>query len=80
MLQYVVIAMLITANDVFGLIKKTTLEVNTPSHEQCVVSHLERNTTKQWLLKQQTNQGKYKDINIKELNYLDPFEEYKNWK
>ena len=60
--------------------QKTTLEVNTPSHEQCVVSHLERNTTKQWLLKQQTNQGKYKDINIKELNYLDPFEEYKNWK
>ncbi|MBO7567454.1 MAG: CXXX repeat peptide maturase [Bacteroidales bacterium] len=60
--------------------KKITLEVNTPSHEQCVVSHLERNTTRNWLLKHSEKQKDYKDINIKALSYLDPFDEHKNWK
>ena len=43
--------------------RKTTLEVNTPSHEQCVVSHLERNASRLF------NPEKVKDI-----DYLDPFE------
>ena len=57
--------------------QQTTLEVNTPSHEQCVVSHLERNATKEWL--HQINDTKYNNIKIKELSYLDPFDEYKKW-
>jgi CXXX repeat peptide maturase len=60
--------------------KKTTLEVNTPSHEQCVVSHLERNATKRWLDSYSERREKYNGITIKELSYLDPFDEYKNWK
>lgn len=31
--------------------KKTTLEVNTPSREQCVLSHIERNATRSLLAK-----------------------------
>ena len=42
---------------------KTTLEVNTPSHEQCVVSHLERNASR--IINSE---------NIPEINYLDPFD------
>ncbi|MCR4561300.1 MAG: CXXX repeat peptide maturase [Bacteroidales bacterium] len=60
--------------------KKTTLEINTPSHEQCVVSHLERNATRNWLLKHLDKQKEYDNVNIKELSYLDPFDEHKNWK
>lgn len=43
--------------------RKTTLEVNTPSHEQCVVAHLERNASR--LIAPER---------IKEINYLDPFD------
>ena len=60
--------------------KKTTLEVNTPSHEQCVVSHLERNATRIWLLNHSDKQKEYENVKIKELSYLDPFDEHKNWK
>lgn len=50
--------------------RKTTLEVNTPSHQQCVVSHLERNQSRELL--QKTNFDVKKKI--KKINYLDPFE------
>lgn len=59
--------------------KKTTLEVNTPSHEQCVLAHLERNATRKWLMNHSDKQHKYKHTTINELSYLDPFEEYKKW-
>ena len=54
--------------------RKTTLEVNTPSHEQCVVAHLERNASR-LLLKDIQSLGMsllYKEI--KEINYFDPFD------
>lgn len=54
--------------------KKTTLEVNTPSHEQCAVAHIERNASKK-LLESIRELGVFlpgKDI--KELEYLDPFD------
>lgn len=54
--------------------KLTTLEVNTPSHEQCVVSHLERNAARDFLL--MTN---IFDKQIKEISYLDPFDVRKQW-
>ncbi len=54
--------------------KKTTLEVNTPSHEQCVVSHLERNAAREFLLR-----TKIFDKQIKEISYLDPFDVRKQW-
>lgn len=54
--------------------KKTTLEVNTPSHTQCVVAHIERNASRK-LLEAIREHGEYlpeKEING--IDYLDPFE------
>lgn len=54
--------------------KKTTLEVNTPSHQQCVLAHLERNASRT-LLNKLTESGKVKtNMSIPEIDYLDPFE------
>ena len=59
--------------------RKTTLEVNTPSHEQCVASHLERNVSRE-LLAELKKLRVFEDKNIEELDYLDPFEKANNWK
>lgn len=57
---------------------KTTLEINTPSHEQCVASHLERNAAKDFLDYEQSKSNKaFENITIKEINYLDPFDTIK---
>lgn len=61
--------------------KKTTLEVNTPGHKQCVVAHFERNAGR----KLQMALAKHSDIfasskEIKEIYYFDPFENRKEWK
>lgn len=55
--------------------KKTTLEINTPSHEQCVVSHIERNASRELLIRLK-NSGFMTDSKIKRIGYLDPFEKY----
>lgn len=55
--------------------KKTTLEINTPSHEQCVVSHIERNASRELLIRLKKN-GFVTDSKIKKIGYLDPFEKY----
>lgn len=52
----------------------TTLEVNTPSHEQCVVAHLERNTSRELLHKIRKYGDYLPDVEIKEISYLDPFD------
>jgi len=57
--------------------RKTTLEVNTPSHEQCVVAHLERNTSA-ILLKELKPTGYFTDKEIPAIDYLDPFETINN--
>lgn len=60
--------------------RKTTFEVNTPSHEQCVVAHLERNASRQ-LLNDIRKYGSFipdRD-EIKEIAYLDPFDVRKDW-
>jgi CXXX repeat peptide maturase len=51
--------------------RKTTLEVNTPSREQCVTAHLERNASRELLRDLQLY---FPDKEIKEIPYLDPFE------
>lgn len=59
--------------------RKTTLEVNTPSHEQCVVAHLERNASRN-LLTAIRKHGEFLAGNeIKEITYLDPFDVRKEW-
>lgn len=59
--------------------KKTTLEVNTPSHQQCVIAHLERNASKRLLDNPQIFSTLKEPSEIKEINYLDPFEERDKW-
>lgn len=55
--------------------RRTTFEVNTPSHEQCVVAHLERNASRT-LLEGIRRYGNFlPGHEIKEINYLDPFEQ-----
>ena len=57
--------------------KKMTFEVNTPSHEQCVIAHLERNASRN-ILENINKSGKIKiDNSIPEIDYLDPFDEIK---
>lgn len=60
--------------------RKTTLEVNTPGHEQCVVAHLERNASRE-LLQRIRQQGTFlpDKPDIPEINYLDPFEIKNEW-
>lgn len=55
--------------------RKTTLEVNTPGHEQCVVAHLERNASRE-LLQRIRRQGTFLPDrpDIPEIDYLDPFD------
>lgn len=56
--------------------KKTTCEVNIPSHEQCCASHIERDVSRV-LLESVKNSGCVKtDKTIPQINYLDPFEQF----
>ncbi len=58
---------------------KTTLEVNTPSHEQCVVAHLERNASRELLLNIRKHGTFLSEQEIKEIDYLDPFDKRDEW-
>lgn len=59
--------------------RKLTLEVNTPSHEQCVMAHLERNISRD-LLTSIRKMGTFLPDNpdIPKLDYLDPFDKIIN--
>lgn len=60
--------------------RKTTYEVNTPSHEQCVVAHLERNASRALLMGIRKHGTFLPDKeDIKEISYLDPFDVRKEW-
>ena len=54
--------------------RKLTWDLNTPSHQQCVMAHIERNASHD-LLNDIRKIGEFMpQIDIKEINYLDPFE------
>ena len=54
--------------------RKLTLDINTPSRQQCVMAHIERNASRA-LLGDIRKVGEFMpQIDIKEINYLDPFE------
>lgn len=59
--------------------RKTTLEVNTPGHEQCVVAHLERNASRKLLANIRKHGTFMPEVEIKEIEYLDPFDVRKEW-
>lgn len=56
--------------------RKTTLEVNTPSHEQCVAAHIERNASRDLKMMFEADGLQFinNSIDIPEIDYLDPFE------
>lgn len=61
-------------NRCIWLNQKLTWDNNTPSHQQCVISHLERNTTQQLLADIRKISEFMPEQKIKEIDYLDPFD------
>lgn len=59
--------------------QKTTLEVNTPSHEQCVMAHLERNASHKLLQNIRKHGTFLPETEIGEIDYLDPFDKRSEW-
>ena len=55
-----------------------TWDNNTPSHQQCVISHLERNASRDLQIKMQEAGYRFEN-EIKEINYLDPFDVKEEW-
>lgn len=53
--------------------QRLTWDANTPSHQQCVLAHLERNASRDFLKELQTA-GFSIGNEIKEITYLDPFD------
>lgn len=51
--------------------RQMTYELNTPSHQQCVMAHIERNVSR-YLLNKLHLLGIFLDKNIPEVRYLDP--------
>lgn len=60
---------------------RLTLDNNTPSHQQCVISHLERNASR-LLQRKLGEKGKRLSPSheIQEVDYLDPFNIVNKWK
>lgn len=58
--------------------RKMTSEVNTPSHEQCVTAHLERNASRNLLADIRRAGTFLPDKEIEEIDYLDPFNAKEN--
>ena len=54
--------------------RKLTWDNNTPSHQQCVISHIERNASRDLLNKIRGIGEFMPDIDIKEIDYLDTFD------
>lgn len=61
--------------------QRLTMDCNTPSHQQCVASHTERNASRNLQIKME-EQGIIIEGNnvINEIDYLDPFNKYEQWK
>lgn len=56
--------------------KKLTYEINTPSRQQCVMSHLEREAARN-LLERFHKHNILLDKNIEIIDYIDPFDNFK---
>lgn len=59
--------------------RKMTYDITTPSHEQCVLAHLERNTSRSVLELVRKDKEFYPEQDIKEIDYLDPFDVRIDW-
>lgn len=59
--------------------RKMTYDITTPSHEQCVLAHIERNTSRNVLENVRKEKEFYPEQDLKEINYLDPFDVRIDW-
>ena len=60
---------------------KLTLDMNTPSHQQCVMAHVERNASKKLLEMMRENGIVVRNANeIETIDYIDTFNKYCKWK
>lgn len=60
---------------------RLTLDYNTPSHQQCVIAHLERNASRLLQLKLEEKGIRLNPSHeIREIDYLDPFNIVNKWK
>lgn len=57
---------------------RLTMDANTPSHQQCVLAHLERNAGRE-LQQMLAAQGLHIGNEIPEIDYLDPFDVREEW-
>ena len=57
---------------------RLTMDANTPSHQQCVLAHLERNASRE-LQQMLAAQGLHTGNEIPEIDYLDPFDVWEEW-
>lgn len=64
-------------NRCIWLNQKLTWDNNTPSHQQCAISHLERNAARELSLKLQ--EAGFALDEIKKIDYLDPFDVKEEW-
>lgn len=61
--------------------KELTLDINTPSHQQCVVAHLERNASRDLLIELEKAGVKLSNSQfIEKMTELDPFNIGNKWK
>lgn len=61
--------------------QRLTMDVNTPSHQQCVVAHLERNASRELQMRLEKIGIRLTDIHpIEEMTELDPFNIVNRWK
>ncbi len=58
--------------------ERLTWDANTPSHQQCVLAHIERNASRE-LQQALAAQGLQLGAEIPEIDYLDPFEVREEW-
>ena len=60
---------------------RLTLDYNTPSHQQCVISHIERNSSRLLQLKLEEKGIRLNpSYEINEIGYIDPFNIVNKWK
>lgn len=59
--------------------RKLTLEVNTPSRQQCIMAHIERNASRELLLNIRKHGTFMPKKEICEISYLDPYDDRNNW-
>ena len=64
-------------NRCIWLNQKLTWDNNTPSHQQCVIAHLERNAARD--ISAKLSETGYSLPEIKEINYIDPFDIKEEW-